>query len=110
MRRIDEIANLADEGEKSLEKYLLNKAKAWRALCLKYHNGAQSGFPDRLLLLPNGSALWVEVKSKGKKPSKLQTLRHQQLQRLGQYVAVVDCKRQIDELLNNYQAWQAQKP
>lgn len=36
---------------------------------------AQTGYPDRLILLPSGLHLWVELKRRGQKPSSLQLYR-----------------------------------
>ena len=43
--------------------------------------------------------IWVELKSKGKKPTKVQQLRIAQLRQMGHNVAVVDSKDQVDTLL-----------
>ena len=48
---------------------------------------------------------WVEIKSRGKKPTKLQNLRHNELARLGHTVRVVSSKEEVDGLiteLTNY--------
>lgn len=48
--------------------------------------------------------MWVELKSRGRKPTKLQALRHEELTRLGHIVSVVDSKAKVDELLNVWRA------
>ena len=68
-------------------------------MCLKYSNPGVVGYPDRVAVLPGGVTVWVEVKSKGKHPNKVQQLRHEQLRRLGHNVAVVESKQQVDFLL-----------
>ena len=52
---------------------------------------------------PDGKAGFVEVKSPGKKPRKIQLLRHQQLRRLGFQVFVLDKKEDIGGVLDGIQ-------
>lgn len=84
------IVKHADESEKALERLLCERIRALGLLCLKYSNAQASGYPDRLVVLPGGSVLWVELKSKGQKPRKLQTERHKELLALGHGVWVLD--------------------
>ena len=55
--------------------------------------------PDRLVLLPGGRVVWVELK-RGKlgRLSPMQAYRHGQLRRLGQEVVVVRSAEDIDAL------------
>jgi len=99
MARIDEIANYSEVSEKAIEAYLNNEVKKLQGLSLKYSNPYDTGYPDRLILLPNGICAWVEVKSKGKKPRKIQTIKHDMLRAVGQKVFVVDSKEKVDNLL-----------
>lgn len=99
MRRVDEIAGHALVSEKALEAYLVGRVGALGGVALKYSNPAQAGYPDRLVLLPGGRVLWVELKSRGKKPRPLQVQRHEQLRRLGQEVCVADSRERVDEIL-----------
>jgi Holliday junction resolvase len=56
----------------------------------KYHGSAfsMSGVPD-VLAIKDGRACWLECKRSGEKPTKIQELRMQDLQRAGCPVAVV---------------------
>lgn len=101
MKRYNEIAENARVSEKAIEAYLVKQAEAHGGLALKYSNVNQTGYPDRLLILPHKPAVWVELKSKGKKPRPLQELRHQQLRELGQAVYVADSREKVDEIINN---------
>lgn len=49
-----------------------------------------NGLPDRLYLLPGGRALFVEFKSTGKKPTKIQEHIIDRIRRVGFTVMVVD--------------------
>lgn len=101
-RNIDNITRHADTSEKAIEKYLCEQVKILGGLCLKYTNSNMTGFPDRLVCLPGGHIAWVELKSKGKKPTRLQDIRHTQLRQLGFTVDVADCRENIDKLINEW--------
>lgn len=102
MRNIDNITSHSEVSEKAIEKYLTESVKTLGGICLKYSNANMVGYPDRLVCLPEGRTAWVELKSKGKKPTKIQLLRHEELARLGHEVHVVDNKAAVDELINKW--------
>lgn len=95
------ITHHSEVSEKEIEKYLSKRAKEIGVLCLKYSNPNMVGYPDRLLAIPGGGVVWVELKSKGRKPSKIQAARFEELARLGHSVYVIDNKADIDKLLND---------
>lgn len=92
------------ESEKLLEKKLKLKVKeklgGW---CLKFLPLHINGMPDRLCLIPYGKAIFVEVKTTGKKPSKLQKLIHKKLKKLGFPVILIDSTQAINKLIKNYE-------
>lgn len=88
-----------EKSEKWLERQLVNKIGERGGVALKYSNAQCTGYPDRLVLLPGGRAYFVELKSKGKKPTRLQSLRHEELRALGFGVAVVDRPEALDDFL-----------
>lgn len=49
-----------------------------------------SGWPDRLVLVPGGGAMFVELKAPGKEATDLQKARHEVLRKLGFVVQVHD--------------------
>ncbi len=103
-----QIANLTDHAEvseKAIEKYLTEQAEANGLLCLKYSNPNMVGYPDRLLVLPGGSVVWVELKSKGRKPTKIQQVRIAGLRNRGHYVWVIDNRKSVDSLMEKYREW-----
>lgn len=104
-KTVANIAGHAEVSEKAIEKYLIEQAEANGLLCLKYSNPNMVGYPDRLLVLPGGSVVWVELKSKGRKPTKIQQIRIAGLRRRGHYVWVIDNRKSVDSLMEKYREW-----
>lgn len=98
---IKNITDHAEVSEKAIEKYLVQRAKEIGLPCLKYSNPNMVGYPDRIIVLPSGMVVWVELKSKGKKPTKAQQIRIASLEALGHIVKVIDNKAEIDNLINS---------
>lgn len=74
--------------EKILDLRLCAGIKALGGECLKLHPMTHAGIPDRLILL-NGNGFFVELKSPGRQPTKLQTWWHARLKNIGFEVLVV---------------------
>ena len=91
----------SEASEKALERYLVERSKAIGVLALKYSSATTVGYPDRLLVVPGGTVVWVEVKSAGQHPRKIQALRHEELKRLGHVVYVVDSREGIDSIITS---------
>lgn len=85
-----EMGKTREYSEKYLERKLVERIKAHGGLCLKFASITEAGYPDRLCLMPHGRTLWVELKTTGRKPTKLQEIRHQELRERGFAVYVVD--------------------
>lgn len=99
MRREIELADHAQYSEKAIEAYLVKRAKEEGGKALKYFNPSETGYPDRLLILPGCLPIWIEVKSHGKKPRPIQMARIKELLALGQPVMVADSKEIIDNII-----------
>lgn len=76
--------------EKYLERKLVERIKAAGGLCLKFASVTEAGYPDRVCLMPGGHTFWVELKTTGRKPTRLQEERHRELRERGYIVYVVD--------------------
>lgn len=85
--------------EYAIERYLCNRVKALGGIALKMNSTSGSGWPDRVVLLPSGIVLWVELKSLGERPRKLQESAHRRLMALGQTVCTADSREKVDKLL-----------
>ena len=85
--------------EKELEQKLIKSVKAVGGICPKFTSPGFDGMPDRIVLLPEGRIIFIEVKRKGERPRPLQESRHGLLRRLGFLVYVLDDERQIESIL-----------
>lgn len=97
-KQTQNITRHSEVSEKAIERYLVEWANNLGLPCLKYSNPNMVGYPDRILVLPGGGVLWVELKSRGRRPSKIQQARIAELSQLGHTVRVIDNKADIDEL------------
>ena len=86
--------------ERDVEGYLVQKVEEIGGLCLKLDSSTKKGIQDRLLLLPGGHVLFVELKRPGGRVSVLQKVRQKQIERLGFQCLVVWNKDEVDRLLN----------
>ena len=89
--------------EKNIEKYLTKRVEESGGICLKYSNASMTGYPDRVVLLPGGKTLWIELKSKGEKPTPLQIIRHKMMGNIGHQVYVADSHESIDKILGEHE-------
>lgn len=70
--------------EKDIEKKLIKLVQKQGGLCLKWVCPGWSGVPDRIVLLPGGRVIFVEVKRpKGGRLSELQIWWRERLNSLG---------------------------
>lgn len=101
-KKIEKIVRHSEVSEKAVERYLSDSVKLSGGICLKYSNAGMVGYPDRICMMPGGVTFWVELKSKGEKPTAIQKIRISQMQAIGHTVYVCDSKERIDEILGNY--------
>lgn len=85
--------------EKQIEQKLCSKAKALGGMAIKLNSLSVTGLPDRLVLLPNGKAVFIELKSPGKTMRPVQIKRKRQLEGLGFKVYCIDDVKQIEKIL-----------
>ena len=85
--------------ESNIEKYLVCRVKELGGRALKFVSPGHSGVPDRLVCLPGGRVVFVELKAPGKKPRPLQVAAHRELENLGFEVFVIDSKQGVDDFI-----------
>ena len=76
--------------EKHVEDALVKRVKALGGTAEKFTSPARRSVPDRLVTLPNGKIVFVELKAPGKKATPKQTLDHDRRRTLGCDVRVID--------------------
>lgn len=76
--------------EKDVEAALVRRVKALGGLCEKFTSPGRRSVPDRLITMPDGQIIFVEVKRPGGKPTDAQTKDHERRRALGCDVRVVD--------------------
>lgn len=84
--------------ETKIEQHLVRKVNAIGGQALKL-NTSKRGMPDRLVLLPGGRTVFVELKAPGEKPRPLQLKRIADLKNLGFTVKVIDSMEQVDRFV-----------
>lgn len=85
--------------EKVIEDYLRRKVKEAGGIAYKFISPGNSGVPDRLVLLPEGRTVFVELKAAGKESTPIQLLQHKKIRALGFQVSVIDTKEKVDEFI-----------
>jgi hypothetical protein len=88
--------------ERNIESHLRKEVKALGGLCWKVTSPNLRGVPDRIVLMADGWACWVELKAPGKLPNVQQQRRHNDLWALGHRVAVLDSIEKVDLFLERF--------
>lgn len=84
--------------ESFLEKKLSESIKKIGCETFKFTSPGMAGVPDRIVLIPGGKMIFVELKAPGKKLRPLQLKRKKDLEVLGFTVEVVDSIQRIEEV------------
>lgn len=82
--------------ERTLSKYVDDQG----GMAVKLLSQFIKGLPDRMFLLKSGIVVFVEFKSTGKKPTKIQEYIHKRIQALGFPVLVVDSVESYEKARN----------
>jgi hypothetical protein len=84
--------------EIKVENRLKQRTEAAGGMCIKLVVLALGGLPDRLVLLPKGKIMFVELKAPAKGPTPLQVYMHGKIRALGFEVHVVNTLEGVDAL------------
>lgn len=85
--------------ETTIEKHLKNEVKKHGAKAWKFISPGLRGVPDRIVLLPGGESVFVELKAPGEKREPLQVKRASELQDLGFKVYCLDSIKLVDQFI-----------
>lgn len=88
--------------EKQIENYLKRKFESIGAIVLKFTSPGQAGVPDRIIILPNGSTIFVEVKCKTGRIAPLQQHWVDKINKQGGHACFVWSYEDVDRLLEGY--------
>lgn len=88
------------ESEKVLERKLRDRVKKLDGLAFKFVSPGFMGVPDRIVLMPGARVYFAELKTTGKKPTKIQLYVHGLLKKLGFEVWVIDRTEILEDFLN----------
>ena len=88
--------------ESYIERILKKKVEQVGGKALKFVSPGWAGAPDRLVLLPGGRLIFVELKAPGRKPRPLQLKRHEELRALGFDVVVIDSLEGVEEFIRRW--------
>jgi hypothetical protein len=83
--------------ESVIEKHLVSRVHRIGGDCYKFVSPGRVGVPDRIVVLPGGEVIWVELKTKWGLMSPIQKRAHERLQSLSQDVQVFRDTWQIDK-------------
>ena len=87
--------------EKVIERKLVEAVKSKGGMCLKLLSDYITGLPDRLCLFPGQKAIFVETKTTGEKPRKIQVFIHNRLKALGFRVEIIDSLDKVNSFVNS---------
>ncbi|EPY2302348.1 VRR-NUC domain-containing protein [Clostridium sporogenes] len=85
--------------ESNIEKRLKKEIEKLGGKALKFVSPGVSGVPDRIVLLPQGKIVFVELKAPGKKPRPIQKYRIKELIALGFRVEIIDSIESINNFI-----------
>jgi len=86
--------------ESRIEGALVRRVHELGGYAIKLAAPGHRGAPDRLVLLPGGRVMFVEVKAPGRRPTALQARMHARLVAMGFRVETLDNLEAVDALLS----------
>lgn len=89
--------------EKDIEKYFVRRVRDAGGKAYKFVSPGNNGVPDRMVCLPGGRAVFVELKAPGKSPRPMQIHQIGILREFGFRVEIVDSKESADKFISSLQ-------
>jgi len=87
------------EKESAIEKYLVTKVKEHGGLCYKFVSPGNPGVPDRLVIVPDGRVIFVELKTDIGRLAKIQKWQRGEMQKRRVDVRVLYGRDAVEEFL-----------
>ena len=85
--------------EKDIESFLVRKVREMGGAAYKFVSPGNTGVPDRIVVLPGGRIIFVELKTETGRLSVLQERQIAKLRKMGCDVRVLYGKKQVEEFL-----------
>lgn len=89
------------DSEKLVERKLVELVKINNGMCIKLLCDQLTGLPDRMCLFPNHKIVFVELKTTGQKPKRIQLFIHDKLRALGFRVEVIDTIKGVEQFIDS---------
>ena len=87
------------DSEKDIERRLVELVKINNGMCIKLLCDQLMGLPDRMCLFPGHKIIFVELKTTGRKPRRIQAYMHKKLRALGFRVEVIDTVEGVEQFI-----------
>ncbi|GIQ63609.1 hypothetical protein PACILC2_21770 [Paenibacillus cisolokensis] len=91
--------------ESVLERRLVREVERIGGLAPKWVSPGNRGVPDRLVILPGGRTVYVEMKAPGKPLQPLQEKWARKLFKLGHQYYKIDSIEDIDRFIDEVRGW-----
>ena len=85
--------------EAVIEAYLVKRIHAIGGECEKFNSMARRSVPDRIVTMPGGRIVFVEMKRHGKQPTEMQARDHQRRREMGFDVRVIDSIESVNNFV-----------
>lgn len=89
------------DSEKDIERRLVELVKINNGMCIKLLCDQLTGLPDRMCLFPGHRIVFVELKTTGRKPKRIQVYIHNKLKALGFRVEVIDTIKGVEDFISS---------
>lgn len=90
--------------EATIEARLVREVRKLGGLCYKFTSPGNPGVPDRIVILPGGRTIYVELKTEIGRLSKLQKWQREEMQKRGADVRVLKGLDQVTAFLEEVRA------
>lgn len=90
--------------EKEVEKFLLREVKKIGGISFKFISPGNAGVPDRIVILPTGKVVFVELKTDKGKLTRLQEVQIKKISNLGADARVLRGIEGVREFINEIQS------
>ena len=85
--------------EREIESFLVRKVREMGGAAYKFVSPGNTGVPDRIVVLPGGKIIFVELKTEKGRPSVLQGCQIKKLRKLGCDARILYGMKQVEEFL-----------